>query len=367
MPELQEFKCPACGGAMEFVTKTQRLQCPFCDTEMGIDEYEKLQAQEEPASPPDLPKPQQQASWEQQQTEDWDQQETSHLKIYSCHSCGGEIIADETTGASSCPFCGNPVVMTGQFSGDLKPNYVIPFQKDKKDAKEQYMKYLEGKSFLPKIFKDQNHIDEIKGVYVPFWLYDAHVHADMAFLGTNVRTWTDGKNDYTETSEYSVQREGVIRFENVPEDGSKEMDDNMMESIEPFDFSKAVPFKTAYLAGYYANRYDVDAQSRMDRAKERVTKSTISEFSKTANHYTTVSTQRSQVDFTKATYKYVLYPVWLLNTTYKGEHYHFAMNGQTGKFVGNLPVDNGAYWRFILIGAVIVTVIMFVLQCLILV
>ena len=112
--------------------------------------------------------------WKQAQ---WQEGEADGLRSYVCKSCGGEIVGDENTAATSCPFCGNPVVMMGQFSGALKPDLVIPFKLDKKAAKEGLKKHLTGKRFLPKIFKDQNHIDEIKGIYVPFWLFDTDVDA----------------------------------------------------------------------------------------------------------------------------------------------------------------------------------------------
>ena len=93
--------------------------------------------------------------------------ETAGLHTYSCKSCGGEIVGDDTMAASACPFCGNPIVLTGQFAGDLRPDLIIPFKLDKKAAKEKLQEHLKGKTLLPKVFRSQNHIDEIKGVYVP--------------------------------------------------------------------------------------------------------------------------------------------------------------------------------------------------------
>lgn len=159
-----------------------------------------------------------------------------------CKSCGGEIVGDETTAATACPSCGNPVVMTGQFSGALRPDYVIPFKLDKKAAKAALMKHYGGKKLLPKVFQDQNHIDEVKGVYVPFWLFDADVDAHVRYKATRIRTWSDSEYDYTETGYFSVVRGGSIGFERVPVDGSSKMADDLMESIEPFDFSGADDF-----------------------------------------------------------------------------------------------------------------------------
>lgn len=335
MTVIQEYKCPCCGGAIAFDSTIQKMKCPYCDTEF---EMETLQGYDEGLKN----EPEENMNWDKSAGSEWREGEESGLRSYICKSCGGEIVGDETMGASSCPFCGNPIVLMGQFSGALRPDYVIPFKLDKKAAKEGLKKYLEGKRLLPKIFKDQNHIDEIKGVYVPFWLFDTDADASIRYRATNVRTWSDSNYKYTETSHYLVQRSGSIGFNQVPVDGSTKMADDLMESIEPFDFSQAVPFQTAYLAGYLADKYDVSAEESVERANERVKRSTEEAFAGTVKGYATVIPENSSIQLKGGTAKYALYPVWLLNTTWNGNQYTFAMNGQNGKFVGDLPVDKSA-------------------------
>ena len=247
--------------------------------------------------------------------------------------------------------------MMGQFSGSLKPDLIIPFKLDKKAAKEGLMKHLAGKRLLPKIFKDQNHIDEIKGVYVPFWLFDTDVDAKVRYKATKVRTWSDSDYNYTQTSHYMVHRGGSVGFEYVPVDGSTKMADDLMESIEPFNCGEAVDFQTAYLAGYLADKYDVTEEESIDRANERVKKSTEQAFAETVIGYDTVAAENTSVQFHGGKAKYALYPVWLLNTTWNGNKYTFAMNGQTGKFVGDLPVDKAAATRWTLILAAAFTAV----------
>lgn len=335
MANLQEYKCPCCGGAIAFDSTLQKMKCPYCDTEFEMDALkgydEELSQQSE-----------ENMSWDTAAGSEWQEGEQAGLRSYVCKSCGGEIVGDDTLAASSCPFCGNPIVVMGQFSGDLKPDYVIPFKLDKNAAKAGLKKHLEGKRLLPKIFKDQNHIDEIKGVYVPFWLFDTDADASIRFRATRTRVWSDSDYNYTETSHYMVHRAGSIGFNQVPVDGSSKMADDLMESIEPFDFSEAVPFQTAYLAGYMADKYDVDAEQSVERANERVKRSTEEAFADTALEYDTVVPESSSIQLHGGKAKYALYPVWLLNTTWKGNQYTFAMNGQTGKFVGDLPIDNAA-------------------------
>ena len=268
------------------------------------------------------------------------------MRIYVCKSCGGQIVGDENMGSTACPFCGNPVVMMGQFSGDLKPDLVIPFKLDKEAAKKAYLNHIGNRKLLPSLFTNKNHIDEIKGMYVPFWVFDTGADGRMQFMGTRMRVWADGRNQYTETQYFDVYREGHMEFKGLPVDGSSKMPNNLMESLEPFDLSEAVDFQTAYLSGYFADKYDVSAEDSIGRANERIKSSTEDAFRNTVQGYATVTPEYSSVRLHDGKTKYAFYPVWLLNTTYKDEKYTFAMNGQTGKFVGNLPTDKGKFWKF---------------------
>ena len=362
MSEILEYKCPACGGAMEFDSKSQKMKCPYCDTEVDIAEFRKQDEElNEKAQQDGAGKGAGQESAGQENAKAdggkfqnagnaaWQEDETKGMKVYVCVSCGGEIIADETTGASTCPFCGNRVVVKEQFADTLKPDLIIPFQLNKKEAKERYRKHLEGKRFLPKVFRTENHIDEIKGLYVPFWIFDADVAASGSYSAQIVRTWRAGDTQYTETQFYQLERAGRISFADIPTDASKKMDDTLMESVEPYDAKKAVPFETAYLAGYLADRYDVEMEERFQRAAERIKATAEETLRSTVGAYQLVTTTGSHVDIDKVKYKYAMYPVWILNTTWRGERYLFAMNGQTGKMVGDLPVDRGAFWKFVLL------------------
>ena len=338
MATLQEYKCPCCDGAIEFDTESQKMECPYCGNEFEMETLAAYDSELQNDAESDM-------KWETNAGSEWQDGETNGLNTYQCNSCGGEIVGDDTLAASKCPYCGNPVVMMGQFSGSLKPDFVIPFKFDKKAAKEALLNHYKGKKFLPKVFKDQNHIDEIKGVYVPFWLFDADASANVRYKATRIRHWSDSRFDYTETSYFNVTRAGSLGFEKVPVDGSTKMADDLMESIEPFDFSQAVDFQTAYLAGFMADKYDVNAEESIERANKRIKQSTEDAFAATVEGYTTVTPSYTSINLQNGTSKYALFPVWLLNTTWNGEKYTFAMNGQTGKFVGNLPLDKSAYKR----------------------
>lgn len=338
MADMLEYKCPCCGGAINFDSKLQKMKCPYCDTEFDM---ETLKSYDE-----DLKKnAQDNMNWDNSNEQTFTDEETEGMSVYVCNSCGGEIVADENTGATSCPYCGNPVVLKGRFSGDLKPDYVIPFRLSKEDAIKALSNHV-NKKLVPKIFKDKNHIDQIRGMYVPFWLFDADTEAHIHYKGTKVRHWSDSRYDYIETKYYLVGRGGNVGFTNVPVDGSSQMPDDLMESIEPFNFDEAVDFQTAYLAGYLADKYDVTKENSINRANQRIKNTTEQLFRQTASEYSSLTTQNSSVQFQNGTSKYALYPVWILNTSWNGQNFLFAMNGQTGKMVGDLPVDWGAFWRY---------------------
>ncbi|MBR3786746.1 MAG: IBR domain-containing protein [Firmicutes bacterium] len=348
MSGMEQFKCPSCGGAVEFNAGTQNLKCPYCDSEFDI---EALKTKEEAKAQ----KKDDQFSWDEMASNQWAEGETDGLKVYACKACGGEIVGDENMGATTCPYCGNQIVMTGQFSGVLKPDYIIPFKYDKKQAKAAFEEFIRSRQFVPKMFTTQKHIDEIKGIYVPFWLFDADAEGEATYDATVTHITTNGKYQTTEIKHYSATREGTMKFNKVPVDGSSRIADDMMESIEPFYFDEAVEFNTAYLAGYAADKYDVSDENSIERANERIKKSvelaleqTVTGYRK-GRHveiYDAVTPEWSSVDIQNGKAKYALYPVWMLSATYKGKPYTFAMNGQTGKFIGDLPADEGALKKF---------------------
>ncbi len=358
MADNLEYKCPSCGGAIAFDSKIQKMKCPYCDLEMEMDSFQSMDEHLE-----ELHSTNSSTSTENS-TEEW-QEDDDQMNVFVCKSCGGELIADENTAATACPYCDNPVVLKERLMGDLKPELVIPFKLDKKAAKEALNKHVQGKRLLPKVFKDQNHIDEIKGIYVPFWLFDVTVDANLQYSAQNIRTWNDSKYNYKEISYYSVLREGQLNFTHLPVDGSKKIDDILMESIEPFDFSEAVDFQTAYLAGYLADRYDVNPEESIPNVEQRAKSSTLGIFKNTVDGYTIVNLESSSMHIQNSTATYVLYPVWFLNTRWNKKRYIFAMNGQTGKFVGDLPLDKQAYKKYFIIFSIIAAIVCYLIAWLI--
>ena len=359
MADNLEYKCPSCGGAIAFDSKIQKMKCPYCDLEMEMDSFQSMDEHLEELHPTNS------STSTENSAEEW-QEDDDQMNVFVCKSCGGELIADENTAATACPYCDNPVVLKERLMGDLKPELVIPFKLDKKAAKEALNRHIQGKRLLPKVFKDQNHIDEIKGIYVPFWLFDITADANLKYNAESIRVWSDSQYNYREISYYSVVREGQLNFTHLPVDGSKKISNTLMESIEPFDFSEAVDFQTAYLAGYLADRYDVSAEESIDSVEDRAKTSTARVFENTVKGYDTLRIEDSSIQlYRNSEAMYVLYPVWFLNTTWNKKRYTFAMNGQTGKFVGDLPLDKGAYWKYFILFSIIAAIVLYIIVWLI--
>lgn len=346
MADVLEYKCPSCGGALRFDSGIQKMKCPFCDTEFDVETLKAyddvLKNERKDEDPHWIPYDQTSGNG------DWTEEEREHLRAYNCNSCGAQIIGDETLAATSCPYCGNPVVMTDQFTGTLKPDYVIPFQLDKEAAKAAFLQNMKGKILLPRFFKSEATLNEIKGLYVPFWLFDCDTDSSIRYRGTRTMTWSDANYIYTKTDNFLVLREGNLSFCRVPVDGSIKMDDAYMEAIEPFDYTALTDFQTAYLAGYLANRYDQDAAQSEERANARIRQSVADTFASTAKGYATLTPQDVKIALQRGEIRYAMLPVWTLNAAYRGKVYSFAMNGQTGKFVGELPMDKGKFWGLML-------------------
>ena len=333
---LTNYICPGCGGRLKFDPDSQKVQCEFCKNEYSVEEVKEFTEQ---ANAEALAAVQ---SHLQQETQTFSEEEASQLKAYECPSCGAQLLYGENTAASCCPYCSNPTVVPSQFEGALKPDYIIPFKLKKEDAVEQLSKYYGNKPFLPSAFTRNNHIEEVQGIYVPFWLYDGEAAVDAIYDGVKETTSDDGVSE----EHYSIQRQGHISFEMVPADASQEMDDALMDSLEPFDFDEMVEFEMAYLPGYLADKFDVSAQDNISRAETRMKKSALDEIGKTLTEYDSFTPLSETVNIQPEKVHYAFLPIWYLTTVWNGKIYTFAMNGQTGKFIGDLPVDNRKFWLY---------------------
>jgi DNA-directed RNA polymerase subunit RPC12/RpoP len=349
--QISNYQCPACTGPLQFSAATGKLECEYCGSSFEVAQIQALYAPKEEAAVAQAEPVQQPAEPETQWdtsglSEDW-RGEDAALRAYVCPSCGAELLCEATTAATSCPYCGNPTVVPGQFAGALRPDFVIPFRLAKKDAISALKSHFGGKPFLPGTFLARHTVEKIQGVYVPFWLYDGHVSGDYRYDATLVHVHREKDTEVTVTDHYVLERRGSMRFEKVPVDASSKMPDDYMDSIEPYDYQELKPFSTAYLPGFLADRYDVPIEQANARADKRCIYSLEAGFEGTLKGFTTyMAFPDNPVHIQRGKVHYALLPVWLLNVKYAQKDYLFAVNGQTGKVCGQLPVSKGRAWAF---------------------
>ena len=267
--------------------------------------------------------------------------EAAHMRAYNCTSCGAELVCDETTAATSCPYCGNPTIIAGKFSGMDRPDFVIPFKVDKKQAVSAFKDYYKGRKLLPSSFASDHHIEEIKGVYVPFWLYSGEVEGQAEYDAYKEDRRRAGDEEIVRREYFDIHREGKMGFEKIPVDASTRMPDDLMDSIEPFDYGELRPFAMEYMPGFMANKYDVSKEECRKRADDRAVNSFKTAMAGTVRNYNHVEVRRHSEKIKPERTEYGMLPVWLLSTNWQGKTYQFAMNGQSGKMIGDLPVSKG--------------------------
>ncbi len=342
--DILKYQCPSCGAPLEFDPAKQLLVCDSCDSEYPEEFFKEHQKQEDDSGiDMDAPPPSR-INWKVEGFVK-ERPQVENQAGFSCTSCGAEVVAGDTV-ATECMYCGNPIVLSDNISGMVEPDLVLPFKITKEQAEQMLTDFYKGKLLLPNEFKSANKISKITGMYVPFWLFSCEGSGSVKYKATIVRTWSDSNYNYTNTKHFAVYRAGSLGFEKIPVDSSKKMDDNYMEGIEPFNFNEAVPFTPMYMAGYFADKFDENVDESAERATKRVIASVEDAFRSTVDGYTTVIKDNSYVQMEGEDIHYALLPVWMLNTKYKGEMYQFAINGQTGKVAGKLPIDKFKLWMW---------------------
>lgn len=321
-----DHKCPNCAAVLKFNPHGQNWKCEYCSSEFNreqIDEYEEKRGNviEENTETVKLEKDQ------------------NGMDIYSCPNCGAQIIAEENTTATFCVYCKSTAILKNKLVGDFSPSKVIPFFKTKEDAINAFNNIKKGRPFAPKEFNDKKNIEEMTGVYIPFWTYDIQANGFVQADAKRVKSWVAGDYRITQTDTYLAIREGNMVFNKIPVDGSVRFDNAIMNSIEPFEYKDLTEFSHSYLSGFLAEKYDVDGDAAMKDADERAKNSTTDVLKGSIGGYTSVMITNANHNLNLLNKEYILLPVWMLNIKYQDKMYTFAMNGQTGKMVGNIPID----------------------------
>lgn len=329
-----DHKCKSCGAVLKFNPHGQNWVCEYCKSEFTKEEVDAYEAERGVEA---LTKETEAVKLET----NWD-----GADMYSCPNCGAEIIADENTSATFCVYCKNTAILKNKLVGEFNPTKLIPFYKTREDAIAAFKNMSKNKKFVPNDFLVDKNIEEMRGIYIPFWLYDYDFKSDIVADAKKVTTWRSGDTRYTKTDTYSCTRGALMEFNKIPVDGSSHFDNAIMNSIEPFDYNGLIDFSHSYLSGFLAEKYDVDATTADLDAQNRARATATEVLKDDIKGYNSVVVTNSNHNITKALNEYVLLPVWILNIKYKDKVHTFAMNGQTGKMVGDIPVDKNKAVRY---------------------
>ncbi len=296
------YKCKNCSGNMFYHPEKRGMYCPFCDS-MDTEEI------------------------------------VDGTNIHVCDCCGAPIEMGEYAIAGRCEACSQYVIFDDRIKGEYEPKKIIPFVVHKDMAKNLIGQNFGKSVFTPDSFLEEVTLRKLEGVYVPFWLYDFSVNCNYVGNGTKVSHSTVGDIQYTETAYYDVKRNMDILFELVPQDASGDMPNDIMDFMEPYDYTKLHKFNPKYMSGFLGEMYYGDAKIFEPRAvqkagssSEKILKSSMNEYSYTADYLKNIAV-------TSTDSEYVLLPVWRYLYEYKGNVYPYYVNGQTGKVIGQTPIS----------------------------
>lgn len=379
--ELISYKCPNCGGDVRFDPPSQKYKCEYCLSlftqeeldacvgsmpgESGKEEHAQIGSMpgestgaEENARIGSMPgesgEAEENARTGNMPGESTGAEESACIGtvpddtvLYNCPSCGAQIVTDETTAATFCYYCHNPVVLTGRLKGKYRPDKIIPFAVDKKRALQIFDQWMGRKKYIPKDFYSKDQIEKLTGVYFPYWLYDCKVEGKLEAEATRLTVWSAGNIRYTRTEKFDVSRDGHMDIENVARGALSKANRQLAEGVFPFEMDKLQPFQIGYLSGFMAENRDMDKEQFVSQVEDEVKEFAGTALRSQVSGYDSVNVRRGEATISDAEWKYTLLPVWTLtyNDPRTGKVYYFACNGQTGKVCGVLPVDSRRLMR----------------------
>lgn len=276
-----------------------------------------------------------------------------------CPSCGSQIrYRNEYGSAGRCPSCGVYMIRDDFVAYPYGPDVILPFKVSKRDAEEKLKNEFGKKLFLPPDFLSTKTLENLRGVYVPFWLYDFDSNVDYKAIGTRVRTWTSGDRRYTETSYFDVYRKLHIKYDGIPVDASIEMPDGIMDLMEPYQYQQLIGHDNKYLSGFEAEVYNYTPDQLYVRAEEKINDTSRSWARSEASGYHSLTSEHMNANNQLEQNRFALMPVWVYEYRYRGENYVFYVNGQTGKCVGTPPksASRAALLTTVLAGGIAVCV-----------
>ena len=328
--QMQKYECKVCGAELHWDPNAGCLKCKFCDSEFQPSDFEDktLESGAEKKS----------KAVDKRYTNSG-QNIADSMLVYKCDECGAEVVASDTTMATICPYCGRAISVTDKSAGNFRPERLIPFAVDKKKAIELFTKYTKSSILVPKAFQDEHTIEKTQGLFVPFFLHSVDLRSKAEIHGEHSHSHRSGDDKITETKIYEIDMRADGKFTDIPTDASTELDNGLMDALEPFSYDKVQPFNPAYMAGYLAEQPDEKANETKQRAIHRAEEAMEHKMVEEAGNYSNKRVTSSNHSKSNYSNSYAMLPVWLMNVDYAGTKHTFAINGETGKAVGKLPIS----------------------------
>ena len=350
------YKCPNCGGPLQWDGNKGKFSCEYCGSSFTESELEALAPSQSKADEIEGAEAEAFAAGSANgesamdfTTEDPSSgkqtaasgSQSAKMRRYSCPSCGAQIVTDDTTSATACYYCHNPIVLMDKFDGSFNPDFVIPFAIDKAKAKSIFTDWVKQHKYIPKDFYSDKQIDLLSGVYFPYWVYQAKIHGIAQGQGNRTKQWDSGGMRHVETEVYRIDKTGDMEINDLSRIALKKASKVLCESVMPFELDKMKKFSPGYLQGYIAESRDIEKDELAPQIRQEVDSYAVQRLRESASEgFNEVQLTNVATSVDQEKYLYALMPVWTL--TYKGNDgkiYYFSINGQTGKTVGELPTD----------------------------
>ena len=244
------YKCLTCGANLRYSPKRKKWHCMYCCNDYSIEELNKEYG-----------------------TRELDEKKKEKYSCYKCENCGAELITGINTVATFCSYCNSSTIIKGRLNEEYRPKKIIPFKVTKKQAIDTYMNLKRKCWFAPDEFGNSANISMIKGVYIPCYLFDCDVISNITAKGQKIYSAKKSKlilqAKVLESDFYALKRKAIVRFKNIPIDGSVRFPNSIMKAIEPFKYSEMVDFSPKYMSGFFGERFDVISKAISNEIENR--------------------------------------------------------------------------------------------------
>lgn len=345
------YKCKNCGAVLEYSVETNRMVCTHCQNSFSVEEVSEFNKSNDDEVKIVKNSSAFQMNFQngfasnnfgdyntilerkQEEAEKTESREHASIsmQIMKCTSCGAELAVNGVETSTFCAYCGQATVVQDRMEEYLKPDYIIPFKVTRDDAERIIRNTLNDGMFVPKAIKEFE-VEKMRGIYVPFWLFDMYFH-DRQFYKYSKKV---GKTTVTRYEFF----EGQTEFRRLTLDASKNLNDDSSQRLEPYDMRQMREFDTAFLSGYYSDRFDMGIK---DMEKPAAVKAGLlfNEEARKEIKHKTASLVQSNPEYRVNGTNYALLPAWFMTFRHNNEPYTILVNGQTGKMVGAVPYQKG--------------------------